>query len=333
MKLAVLTSSYRCSAVPFKSLEPECKPGRYLPEHSFEHFSILKATAVGQVNTVARQGFDVIVNLCDGAWDEDRAGIEVVRTLERARVAFTGAGSAFYDPSRLAMKMACHSVGVLFPAYAFVRDQVELGRVVSELRYPMIVKHPHSYSSIGLTRDSRVTEVDGLRREVARMVEAYGGALIEEYIEGREFSVLVTEPRDSTEDAWALQPIEFLFPPGETFKHFDLKWRTFASMGASPVDDEATAARLRETAVLIFTTMNGTGYGRCDLRMDAAGDIYVLEINPNCGIFYPEGQYGSADFILANDQAGHRHFLEHLLMCAARRRDRSSPPWEPRFRR
>jgi len=33
--------------------------------------------------------------------------------------------------------------------------------------------------------------------------------------------------------------------------------------------------------------LHGTGYGRTDIRVDANGDAYFLEINPNCGIFYP----------------------------------------------
>jgi hypothetical protein len=31
------------------------------------------------------------------------------------------------------------------------------------------------------------------------------------------------------------------------------------------------------------------------------GNIYFLEINPNCGIFYPMNAYGSADVILSLD--------------------------------
>src|SRR6185295_11708362 len=179
----------------------------------------------------------------------------------------------------------------LFPAYVVARDVVDAERVLAELRFPMIVKHPNSYSSIGLTRDSRVTEAEALRREVARMIESYGAALIEEFIEGREFTVLVSEPREETEDAWALQPVEFCFPAGESFKHFDLKWKEFESMETRFVGDEGLAPRLRETAALTFAALSGTGYGRCDLRVDAAGDIYLLEINPNCGVFYPEGQF------------------------------------------
>lgn len=163
------------------------------------------------------------------------------------------------------------------------------------------------------------------------MVESYGAALVEEFIEGREFTVLVTEARDEREEAWALQPVEFLFPAGETFKHFDLKWKDYARMETRGVSDAALSERLRVAAVLTFAALNGSGYGRCDLRLDAAGEIYLLEINPNCGIFYPEGAFGCTDFILANDPVGHRGLLEHLLMCAVRRRQRALKPWELRY--
>jgi len=311
MKIAVLTSSFEGSDVPFKDLDPRPDPARYLPSHKWAHFEIKKATAVRQVAEIARQGFDAIVNLCDGAWDEDRAGVEVVQALERLNVPFTGAGSAFYDPSREAMKMACRAAGVLYPNYAI--NDVE--RALAELRFPMIVKHPNGYSSIGITRESRVTDSRELRNECARVAEEFGGALIEEFIEGREFTVLVAEARTPAELAWALTPVEFRFPEGESFKHFDLKWKEFQQMETAPVEDAA----LTEAAARVFAALGGTGYGRCDLRMNAAGEIYLLEINPNCSIFYPEGLFGSADFILANEPAGHRGFLEHLLRCAARR--------------
>ena len=332
MKIAVLHPSYQDSEAPFKEFDPQCVPDRYLPGHTYTNFQIRKTTAVRQVADIARLGFDVVINLCDGAWDEDRPGIEVVQALERLGVAFTGAGSSFYDPSREAMKIACHSAGVLFPAYVIAHTPSEVAAAAERLRFPLIVKHPHGYSSVGMTRESRVTEVATLAHEADRIIETYGSALIEEFIEGREFTVLVAEPRHSDEDAWALRPVEFLFPSGESFKHFDLKWKTFDTMTTRLVCDENLAARLREASILAFAALGGSGYGRCDFRMNAAGEIYLLEINPNCGIFYPEGQFGSADFILANDPAGHGAFLAHLIDCALRRRDRARRPWTVWFR-
>ncbi len=333
MRIAILHPSYEGSDSPFLEMDPQCDPARYLTGHQIEEFQIRKATAVRQIMDVARGGFDAAVNLCDGAWEEDRAGIEVVQTLERLGVAFTGAGSAFYEPSREAMKMAAHAAGVAIPACVMGRGEEAADRAVAELRFPMIVKHPAGYSSVGMTLASRVTDEAGLRAEVRRISEAYCGVLIEEFIEGREFSVLVAEPREGEEEPWALEAIEFTFPPGEPFKHFELKWDRYEEIGTLAVDDPGLAARLRGAGALVFQSMNGSGYARSDFRVDASGEVYFLETNPNCAIFEPEGSYGSADFILERDPGGQRGFLEHMLFCALRRRDRALRRAEPRYRR
>ena len=330
-RIAVLHPSYDGSEAPFAQVDPWCDPSVYLPEYECVDFTIDKARAVRQVARIARAGFDVAINLCDGAWDEDRAGIEVVHALERMEMAFTGAGSLFYDPSRLAMKMACHSAGVRFPAYVMTRCGEHAEQALAHLRFPMLVKHPQGYASAGILRSSRVADEASLRREIDRVVGEYGAALVEEFIEGREFTVLVTEPRHGDEEAWSLQPVEFLFPAGESFKHFDLKWTDYERMETRPVRASDLAARLRQMSALAFTALGGSGYGRCDIRMDESGELYLLEINPNCAVFYPAGQFGSADFILANDPAGHRGFLGHQIDRALARRDRQRKPAEVRF--
>jgi len=176
-----------------------------------------------------------------------------------------------------------------------------------------------------------VTDEAGLRREIVKMTKEYGSTMVEEFIEGREFTVLVTEPQGAECDPWVFSPVEFRFPPGETFKHFDMKWRRYMEIEDLLVDDEELAYRLREVTALTFAALGGSGFGRCDLRMDAAGEIYMLEINPNCEIFCPEGQYGSADLVLAADPAGHAGFAKHLIMCGLRRQARAARPWEIRY--
>jgi D-alanine-D-alanine ligase len=324
MRVCVLHPSYEQSSSAFKGYDPTSDPARFLPEHEWHHAHLDKATAVREVQRLARQGFDVFVNLCDGAWDEDRAGIEVVQTLERLGQAFTGPASDFYDPSRHSMKLAASYAGVTVPPFAFVDDPKRLGGAL-ELRFPLIVKHPASYSSIGLTPASRVTNVAELEAQVERMVAEYGGALVEEFIDGREATVLVTEPRNTHEEAWALIPFECLLGAPENFKHFDLKWKDYGEIKWQPVDDAALAEKLKDSARRVFSGLRGSGYARCDFRIDAHGDVHFLEINPMCGVFYPEGAYGSADFILAAEPGGHRAFLEHLIACAIARRDRNRP--------
>jgi D-alanine-D-alanine ligase len=333
VKIALLLASYEGSSTPFAALDPESDPSVYLPEHAWTTLRLLKATAEAQLQAAPR--FDAYVNLCDGAADEDRAGIEVVQTLEALKLPFTGAGAAFYDPTRAQMKAAARASGVRVPESAFVQSTDECEHACTHMRFPMIVKHPSSYSSVGLTPASRVTRTDQLREQVACICAEYGAALVEEFIEGREFTVLVTEPRTgSTEldgatkaarSPWALVPVEFTFPKGETFKHFDLKWRAYDDMGTHVVNEPNLDAALRRDAAAVFEALGGSGYGRCDFRVNADGEVFFLEINPNCGIFYPSGQFGSADFILQHEPGGHRAFLLHLLERAKARSQPATP--------
>ena len=53
-----------------------------------------------------------------------------------------------------------------------------------------------------------------------------------------------------------------------------------------------------------------------DIRMDAGGELYVLDCNTNPGLFYPIGQFGNADLILDAEPEGHKHFLRHIIASA-----------------
>lgn len=319
MKLCVLDDAYDDSTSPMKDVDIPSDVDRYLGMHEYEHHFLTKRTAVRQVTELAGRDFDVFVNLCDGAWDEDRPGIEVVQTLERLNLPFTGADSRFYDPSRQTMKKVAHYYGIRTPAGVFASCERGVKKALRTLSFPLITKHPNSYSSIGMTRRSRVETPEALRQEAARMIAAFGSVLIEEFIEGREYNVLVAENPDDPMNPITYDPVEFRFPDGETFKHFDMKWRAYGDMVSVSCDDAALAAELKEISAAFFAGLKGTGYGRCDIRVDADGRPFMLEINPNCGIFYPPHAEGSADLILDLDPKGHEAFVRTILRSAYNR--------------
>lgn len=322
MRICVLHSpESEADAVRFDRDGPDRDPSRYMPEHSFDHARIEKARAARQIEELTARGYDAFVNLCDGVPDEeDVAGIEVVEALERLGVAFTGASSAFYEPTRERMKEVCLERGIRTPAFAFAHDLAAAEEVGRRLRFPLIVKHHDSYASVGLTPASRVEDAAALREQAARMIARFGGTLIEEFIEGRELTALVVENPDEPARPLVLQPLEVLLPPGESFKHFHLKWVDYDTTTWAPSNDEGTARRIEDMTRAMFLGLSGDGYGRCDFRMDRDGALYLLEINPNCGIFYAPETPGSADAILAADPMGARGFVAHILRCAEQRR-------------
>ena len=294
----------------------------FYPDAQWEVEYLRKATSVEQVTRRIRQGFDLFFNLCDGAADQDIPGIEVVRTLEAHGVAFTGATSEFYEPSREAMKRACRAEGIDTPAYVLARCEADVERAAEELRFPLFVKHYSSYSSVDLSRRSRVLSPAGLRQQARKIMRRHGAALIEEFIEGTECTVLVAENPDDPARPRTYTPMQYRFPDGETFKHADMKWVDYDRMSAFPVDDPVLDARLRDVSARFFVALKGASFGRCDLRVDRNGTPFMLEINPNCGVYYPPEDAGSADLCLAHDPEGHVGFTRQLIRAALHRHQR-----------
>ncbi|HJS96683.1 MAG TPA: SET domain-containing protein-lysine N-methyltransferase [Solirubrobacteraceae bacterium] len=293
---------------------------RYGPRHEYAYHELTKATAVRDVQQLARRDFDVFLNLCDGAWDEARPGIEVVVALERLELAFTGAGTPFYEPSREAMKRVCHYLDIRFPRGVTVRDVDDAAAATSKLRFPMIVKHPNSYNSIGLTPASKVHTPMELENQVDLMLDGFGGALVEEFVDGREFTVLVAGQPEPSSPPKAYPPVECVLPAGETFKHYELKWRDYPLLQWRPVTDDALARELMGISAALFHGLSGSGYARCDVRVGATGIPYMLEINPNCSVFYPPDAPGGADAVLLSIPGGHEDFLGTILTGALARR-------------
>lgn len=306
-------------------------PAPYLQNYHWGLFMLSRLNSVRTVQELVKRDYDIFINVCDANPTEPRPGLEVILALEEAGVAFTGADSAFYDPSREDMKRVCQLYGLNFPLGIQVGHEEEIDRVAASLPFPMIVKIPNSYGSEGIEPASRVETPTALYTQVRKVMAKYSNALVEQFIEGREFTVLVVENPDDQYSPKAYRPVEFIFPPGETFKHFNLKWYNWEKIQTKSCDDPFLSERLMEAGRKLFVGLNGVSFGRCDMRMDSSGDIYILEINPNCAILYTPPEQNSADFMLMNDPEGHHGFLERIFRAALARRDRLQPNWFVRY--
>ena len=321
MHICLLTTQ-DLDADPFPEDDWPCDPRPFYPDATWDVATLKKKTAVADVTHLLKNGYDLFFNLCDGAADQDVPGIEVVQTLEDACVPFTGATSEFYEPSREDMKRACRAQDIPTPDYVLARDEADVERAAATLRFPMFVKHYSSYASVDLSRASRVQSPAGLRRQARKIMSRHGAALIEEYIDGIECTVLVAENPEDPQKPVVYPPIQYRFPDGESFKHAKIKWVEYDKMSTLPVTDPLLAARLKDVSARFFIALKGASFGRCDIRVDKDGRPFMLEINPNCGVYYPPADAGSADFCLAQDPVGHEGFTRQLVAAALRRHER-----------
>lgn len=266
----------------------------------------------------ARNEFDIYLNVCEGYEldDEDEngyEGVEVVKALEELNLPFTGADSKIFDPTREEMQAAADSHGVGFAKGYRVQSVEEAKQLVKNLRFPIMIKHPQSYGSTGMIKESRCDTLEEVLTQVQRVCAEYGAARMEEFIVGKEFNVLVVDNPDDFSQPIAYPPTELIFPPGEEFWHTVVKWDVSLPFNFKQVTDRELIARLQDIAIRMFKAIGAVGYGRCDVRMNGQGELFILEINSNPAIMLKPEEYGPADYMILYDPGGYKVFFDRLF--------------------
>lgn len=308
-RVCVLVCSYEGSDSALKAYEENLTqtPQHFFEKddavYTFELHRIKKATAYRQVRQLVMSGmYDVFYNQCDGAKDEDRAGVEVVQALEEFRVPFTGAISKYYEMTKADMKLVAHYYGITTANHVVLEPGDDIESKCVGLRFPCIIKHISGYSSVGMDRTCKVVSMPELTRRAEAFMEEYQLALVEEFIVGDEATILACNDASQPDGVRVFAPVQVRFPPGEDFKHFELKWESYEGMEWQqvPLTDPALPSMMAMARKAFKRMMGGVGYGRIDVRINRCNndEVVFLEINPNCGIMYPYGEEGSADWIL-----------------------------------
>jgi D-alanine-D-alanine ligase len=155
------------------------------------------------------------------------------------------------------------------------------------LHYPCIVKPRCEDASHGLSPGSVVNDSASLERQVGLVSNSYGGgALVEEFIDGREFNATILgDPECSV---LPVSEIVYSLPSGmPRILTFASKWEPDSpyfegTKAICPAEVEAEEReRIAETAVAAFRIIGGKGYARVDMRMNHEGRVNVIEVNPN----------------------------------------------------
>jgi D-alanine--D-alanine ligase len=313
MKICVLQPDYSTTAVDYQYYDPPRNLSALLPSVEFDHVTLNKLTTYKQLLELSKKGYDCFVNLCEGYLEWEVPSIDVIYTLELLNLPFTGPNTLLYDPPKELMKYVAFTEGVATADYALIDTVENLKEQVQHLSYPLFVKPSKAGDSLGINDQSMVNDFEQLQQQSTTLLKEYPQLLVEEYIKGREFTVLVAADANDEKKCKVFQPIEFIFPEGRTFKTYALKTSELHPESNIPVTNPAIQQQLTEAAQRIFRSFGGVGYARMDFRMDETGTIYFLEINFTCSVFYTDGYEGSADYILKADGIGQAGFLQHII--------------------
>jgi D-alanine-D-alanine ligase len=270
------------------------------------------------LDTLLNTKIDVIFNIAEGFQNtEDR------ESIFPAIFEFLGIPHVGSDALCLAIKLDKATAkkiwatkGIPTANFQIIEKMEDLDDL--KLRFPILVKPIHEGTSKGIFNDSLVEDETSLHRIVERVLRDYNQpAIIEEYIDGREFTVTVigNDPYE------ILPPVEISFeglpPEAKPFCSYEVKtiWddpnSTVCPAEITPEQEE----KLKATAILAYRAVNARDFGRVDMRMNKNDNDtpYVLEINPLAGMSY--SQEVNHSMIKASKAAGYEYneFIVRLL--------------------
>ena len=104
MRICVLQPDYSTSDVDYKNYDPARDLSHLWPAATFDHVLLNKLTTYKQLRTLAKNKYDIFVNLCEGYLDWSVPSIDVIYFLEQLNLPFTGPTSLLYDPPKELMK-------------------------------------------------------------------------------------------------------------------------------------------------------------------------------------------------------------------------------------
>lgn len=291
--------------------------------HRFERLA-----AGGQPLAIAddlrRARADVIVNLCEGLAGVGGGESQVTGLLELTGIPFTGSGSECLSLvlHKARTKWLLHGAGLPTAPFRYVSCDDPLAADTFEpllTAGPVIVKPAHEDASLGISPESVVRDARGLLAQVENVRSRYGEVIVEQFLAGREFNVGIVALPGPT-----LLPLaEIEYQPGASgLVSYDAKWTPgTVDYGGTPVRcpaevAEPLAAEISRVSLAAFRLTAARDYARVDLRLDAKGRVFILEVNANPDI---SPSAGLARAILASGMS-YNEFVIRLVATAAARR-------------
>ncbi len=258
---------------------------------SIHHNVVLVEADNDAFETLRELNPDIVFNIAEGFNGISREA-QIPAMLEFLNIPYTGS-----DPVTLGICLDKSRTKEILSYYKIPTPQfivIDLEDEISELEFPLpaIVKPVAEGSSKGIFNSSVVKTKEDLIREIKKIHEIYNQpALVEKFLEGREFTVAIL---GNGKNARVLPIIEMKFeelPEGVLpIYSYEAKW--IFDTREDPLEiyecpaniDEKLKNQIEKVALDTYRILKCKDWSRIDIRLDERGIPNVLEINPLPGI-------------------------------------------------
>ena len=236
---------------------------------------------------------DIVFNIAEGFHGVNRES-HVPAICEFFGIPYSGSDpftlTLCLDKARAKETLSFH--GIATPKFAVVENLADLDMRTAGLSLPLFVKPLHEGSSKGITDGNLCRDRDHLLRQTKFLLENYHQpVLVEEYLPGKEFTCGVLGNGDET-TVLPLVGMNFESLPNGALPIYSFDAKFVWDRPERPLEIFQCPARISqnlqqsiERVVLdAYRVLGCRDWARIDVRLDAAGNPNILEVNPLPGI-------------------------------------------------
>ena len=280
---------------------------------------------------------DIVFNIAEGLWGQSRES-QIPAMLDMLRIPYTGSGpltlAICLDKARAKEVLAYH--GITTPQFTIYDLRFTNSKTTNRqskidnrksLHFPLMVKPLYEGSSKGIRNNSLVNTQAELEERTEWVISEYKQpALVEEFLEGREFTVAML---GNGNDVKALPVVEINYsslPAGvNPIYSYEAKW--IWDTPDNPLEifkcpaniDNKLKKDIETVCKAAFHILDIKDWCRIDIRLDSKGAPHILELNPLPGIL-PDPKSNSCFPKAARAAGMNYNELIHAVLDAAYKR-------------
>ena len=227
---------------------------------------------------------DLVFNISEGVGGRNRES-QVTIILEMLQIPYVGSDGLTLGLTldKILTKKLLIAEGIPTPRFIELKtaEDAEALRDAG-IAFPMIVKPRHEGTSKGLNDASVVHSMEALRRQARWLIETYHQpALVEEFIDGSEFTVAILGNEEPELLPVVQIRIQGKLDLGGLFYTFSrVRENSDLDYVVPAVISEELSQRIRDVALRTYQAVECHDFGRVDVRVNQQGQPFVLEINP-----------------------------------------------------
>lgn len=198
--------------------------------------------------------------------------------FEKHGINYTGSQKnvLYYDSNKVAAKKQVASKGIDTADFFITSPDAHKNEQDLPLPFPLFIKPIDAANSNGVDIDSLVYDFSHFQEKVKKLYNEYAEpVLVEEYLDGKEFTVAIIEDHGNL----IVAPVEIIPPEEKGVRILGEKAKTENTEVLKKITDTNILSEVMDIAVKSFRALGARDFARIDIKMDHLGQCHFIEAN------------------------------------------------------